>query len=201
MSAQPTRRTLTHAGRSLAAVLSAAVLLVSAWSCKSPGAPEAGEADIVVVSKWEDPVDVYMDGVFRFWLTYKNSAEIDNVTRESHLMEARSRVNGEPVAQETLDVSSRTDYTWTIEHRARLSCYNTFGETVSVHLDGVHQFDLVQGENRWILNVSLGDHLLTAYRQSDGKQVQSKILKITEHQDYTWTIMVITGLTAPSGLD
>ena len=93
-----------------------------------------------------------MDGAFRFWLSYKSSAEIDNVSRESHLMEARSQVTGEVVARETLEVTAWTDYTWTVERPARINCRNGFREPLKVFMDGVYQFDLAEREDRWILD-------------------------------------------------
>jgi hypothetical protein len=192
---QTVHRSLTRAGRRRAAagLAAAAVILISIWSCKSPTSPDGGEADIYVVSHWTDPVDVYMDGVFQFWLSYKNYAEIDNVSKKSHLMEARSQVTGEVVAQKTIEVTSMIDYSWTIEHLARINCANAFGETLKVTMDGVFQFVLADEEDRWIIDVALGEHLLSAFKTSDGKEVAAILVKVTENRDYSWTISMIEG--------
>ena len=151
------------------------------------------EADIIVASLWNDPVDVFMDGAFRFPLGYKESGEIDNVSRSTHLLEARSRVTGEVVAQKELAVSEKTNYTWTIDHRARINCANSFGETLKIFMDGIFQFDLADKENRWLIDVALGNHFLAAYKTSDGKEAASITLKVTENKDYGWAISVIEG--------
>lgn len=192
---QTMHRSMTRAARQPAAavVTVAAVVLISSWCCKSPTSPSGGEADIIVASLWNDPVDVFMDGAFRFSLGYKESGEIDNVSRSTHLLEARSRVTGEVVAQKELAVSEKTNYTWTIDHRARINCANSFGETLKIFMDGIFQFDLADKENRWLIDVALGNHFLAAYKTSDGKEAASITLKVTENKDYSWTISVIEG--------
>jgi hypothetical protein len=188
-------RNMTRAARRPAAAVlaAAAVVLILSWSCKSPTSPSGGEADIVVTSHWDAPVDVFMDGTFKFPLGYKESAEIDNVSRKNHLMEAKSQVTGEVVAQTTLEVTSKTDYTWTIEHRARIDVANSVDETLKIFMDGVFQLDLVEGEDRWLIDVALGEHLLAALKASDGTQVASTTLKVTENKDYSWGISIIKG--------
>ena len=182
------------AKRRAAAVMTfAGLVLLSSWSCKSPTTPSGGESDIIVVSKWSDRVDVFMDGTFRFPLGYKESGEIDNVSRTTHQLEARSQATGEVVAQKELAVSEKTDYTWTIEHRARINCGNSFGETLKFFMDGVFQFDLADRENRWLIEVALGSRFLAAYRASDGREVASITLKVTENKDYSWVISFIKG--------
>jgi hypothetical protein len=196
MSAYQTKnRSSTRGGRRPAAAVlaAAAVLLILSWSCKSPTSADDGEADIVVLSRWLDPVDIYMDGALQFWLSYKCSAEIDNVSRQSHVMEARSQVTGEVVSRETLEVTARTDYSWTVERRARINCRNGFREPLKVFMDGVYQFDLAEREDRWILDVPLGEHFLAAYKTADGKPAASLTVRVTENDDYSWKIGMIEG--------
>jgi len=183
-------RSLSRAGRlpSAAVLAAAALLLISAWSCKSPTSPDAGEADIIVSSRWTEPLDIFMDGAFKFTLTYKNTAEIDNVSLERHQMEAKTQATGEIVLQEILEISAKTDYTWTIQHRARINCINAFDVPLKIYMDGVFQFNLASGENRWILEVPLGDRFLAAFRIINGQQAQSATIKVTQNKDYTWGI-------------
>jgi hypothetical protein len=191
---QTLHRSVTRAARrpALAVLAAAAAVLMLPWSCKSPTSPDgAGEADIVITSHWSEQVDVFMDGTFKFSLGYKETAEIDNVPRKSHLMEAKSQVTGEVVAQTTLEVTSKTKYDWIIEHRARINVWNSLDKTVSVFMDGVFQFDLADRENRYLIDVPLGDHLLAAFRKIDGKQVSSITMKVTENKDYEWLIRIL----------
>jgi hypothetical protein len=176
----------------LAGLAVAAAVLVLSWSCKSPTSPDgAGEADIVITSHWNEPVDVFMDGTFKFSLGYKETAEIDNVSRKSHLMEAKSQATGEVVAQKTLEVTSKTKYDWIIEHRARINIYNSLDRTLMIFMDGVFQFDLAGGENRYLIDVALGDRFLAAFRKLDGTEVSSITIKVTENKDYEWLIRIL----------
>lgn len=186
----------TGPGFRAAALAAAAALMLLTWSCKSPTAPSGGEADITVTSHWDAPVNVYMDGAFRFPLNYKESAEIDNVSLKNHVMEARDQAAGTVVASTTIEVTDKTEYTWTIEHRARINCDSIFGETLHITMDGVFQFDLADKENRWIVNVPLGDHFLVATKTSDGKEAASITFHVTENKDYGWGIHIVTGSTS-----
>jgi hypothetical protein len=186
----------TLPGRRAAALAAAAAVMLLAWSCKSPTAPSGGEADITVTSHWDTAVNVYMDGAFRFPLSYKESAEIDNVSVKNHVLEAKDQATGTLVASTTLEVTDKSEYTWTIEHRARINCDSIFGETLNIYMDGVYQFDLANGENHWIINVPLGNHFLMAIKASDGKEAASITMKVTENTDYGWGIHIITGVNA-----
>jgi hypothetical protein len=185
------------AGRPPAAVLAlAAGLMVLAWACKSPIAPSGGEADITITSNWDSPVNVYMDGVFKFPLNYKETAEIDDVSFQDHLLEAKDLATGEPVASTTIEVKGAEKYTWTIEHRARINCDNGTNEALRIFLDGVFQFDLADRENRWIINVTLGSHFLKALRAGDGKEIAAITLDVSENKDYAWGIQIVSGAAA-----
>jgi hypothetical protein len=171
-----------------ATILAAAALMTLAWACHSPVVPTGGEADITVTSHWDVTVNVFMDGVFRFPLTYKNSAELDNVTVATHHMEAQDASTGVVVASTDLAVTDRSEYTWTIEHKARINIQSILPYTLHIYMDGVYQFDIADSENRWIIDVPLGDHFLMATRVSDGNEACSTTMHVTENQDYGWGI-------------
>jgi len=157
--------------------------------CKSPTSPDnAGEADIIVYSKVPEVVDVYMDGEFQFSITYKNSKEIDNVSLETHLLEAKLEATDTAFLSESIDVEEETDYTWNMEDPADINVINDFGEALGIFMDGNYQFELVDEENRWIIDVPLGERFLKALRLSDGSQVASVTINVTEDEDYEWTI-------------
>jgi hypothetical protein len=133
-----------------------------------------------------------MDGTLKFAITYGNSIEIDNVSLSNHLLEAKNIQTGFVVASKTIEVTEKTDYTWTIEHIARINVLNNFGATLKISMDNQYLFDLADNENRWILDVPPGDRLLKAVNAGDGKQVASTTLRITENKDYSWTVEIIT---------
>ncbi|MBN1222287.1 MAG: hypothetical protein JXB23_03510 [Candidatus Aminicenantes bacterium] len=139
-------------------------------------------------SKIDEVLDIYMDGVFQFSLNYKNSMEIDNVSFDTHELEAKKRGTEILLDSATIEVEEEIDYGWWIEDPADINVTNSFGETLKIYMDEIYQFDLVDEENRWIIDVSWGEHFLKALRISDGGQVASKTIDITDDLDYTWTI-------------
>jgi hypothetical protein len=60
-------------------------------------------------------------------------------------------------------------------------------------MDGVFKFDLAEGEDRWLLDVALGEHLLAAFKPSNGTQVASTTIKVSENKDCSWGISIIKG--------
>jgi len=168
-------------------------LMFLTFGCKSPTSPNGeGEADIIVYSRIEDILDIYMDGALWFSIKYKNSIEIDNVSMGIHELQARNQKTGFIVDSETINVTEKIDYAWTIEDPADINVTNNYGQTLKIYMDDNYLFDLVDEENRWIIDVSHGEHFLKAIRANDGKQVASITLNITEDQDYSWTIKMIT---------
>lgn len=174
----------------VAVILTFAVgLMILSFSCKSPTSPNGdGEADIIVYSKIEDSLEIYMDGKFRFSIRYKNSIEIDNVAMGIHEMKARNPKTGMVVNTETIYVTEKIDYTWTIEDPADINVTNKYGQSLKIYMDDAFVFNLANDENRWIIDVPLGEHFLRAVRISDGKQAASITMNITKNKDYFWTI-------------
>ena len=179
-------------GRSVPAsrVLALAFLLaLSGAACKSPTSPDVeGEADIVVTNDYGEALDVSMDGVFRFTIGFKETIEIDNVTEEIHLLEARVKGTATLVDSEEIEVENLSDYAWTIDNPPDINVINQSGLGLRISLDGVVRFDLADEENRWIMDVPFGERFLKATRLSDGRDVASTTLRVEENTDYTWTI-------------
>lgn len=174
----------------VAGILAFAVgLMILSFSCKSPTSPRGdGEADIIVYSKIEDSLEIYMDGTLRFSIRYKNSIEIDNVSIGIHEMKARNSTTGIVVDVETIYVTEKIDYTWTIEDPADINVTNKYGQSLKIYMDDAFIFNLANDENRWIIDVPLGEHFFRAIRISDGKQAASITINVTENKDYFWTI-------------
>jgi hypothetical protein len=166
-----------------------------AWAgCKiSPTSPEGkGEADITVTNDCGETVDITMDGDYKFTIGQKWSMEIDNVTIYEHKMEAKRPATGEIIDSGTVDVRDKTDYTWTVAHPPTIDVTNNYTQTLSIYMDGVHQFDMVVNEERWIMKVDFGEHFLTALDPATGEEKASQMLKITKNQVYYWTIVKLT---------
>ncbi len=174
------------ARRALALVF---LLIFSGAACKSPTSPDGeGEADIVVTNDYGEALDVSMDGSYRFTIGFKETIEIDNVTEEIHLLEARLKGTATLVDSEEIEVENLSDYTWTIDNPPDINVINQSGLSLRISLDGVVQFDLNDEENRWIIDVPFGERFLKATRLADGREVASITLKVEENADYSWTI-------------
>lgn len=165
------------------------ILMFLQSGCKSPTSPDGkGEADIIVYSLFEEILDVYMDGTFRFSIGYQNPIEIDNVSFGTHEIEAKKSGSDIVFASTTIEVTEKIDYTWQIEDPADINVVNSYGEALKIYMDEAYQFDLANEEGRWILDVPLGEHFLKALKVSDSMQVASILLDISENKDYVWTI-------------
>lgn len=165
------------------------ILVMTLIRCKSPTSPNGqGEADIIVYSKFEETLDIYMDGKFLFSIEYKWSIEIDNVSLGEHELEAKERSTGVIVDTEVITVEEEIKYIWTIEDPPDINVTNQYEKTLQIYMDSEYQFDLVDEENRWIIDVPYGERFLKATRASDGKQVASTTIHVDENKDYSWTI-------------
>lgn len=163
-------------------------LMFTLSTCKSPMSPEEGEADIIVNNEYGETLDIYMNGNFKFSIGYKSSIEIDNVSFGEHELEAKEINTGIVIDSETIDVDDYTDYTWTIDDPPDINVINEYGPTLKIYMDDIYQFDLVDEEDRWIIDVSFGERFLKAIKASDGKEVASITIDVEEKKDYTWTI-------------
>lgn len=183
------RQELKKACISIGIFILTGILLLTSIRCKSPTSPNGqGEADIIVYSEYDETLDIYMDGNFMFSIGYKSSIEIDDVTLEDHELEAKEADTGIVIDSETIEVEENTDYSWTIDDPPDINVTNNSGKTLKIYMDGEYQFDLVDEENRWIIDVPFGQRFLKAIRASDGKEVASITLHVDENKDYSWTI-------------
>lgn len=170
-------------------MLLAAVLV----QCKSPTSPDGkGEADIVVTNEYGKPVDVYMDGDLMFRIHHKYSIEIDDVTREDHDFEAYDPDTKALIDSGTVEVREKKKYAWVINGPPGIKVTNNYGQEVQIFMDGQYQFNLVNKEDRWIMDVPFGERYLKALLADDGREVASITIKVKEYTDYYWTITKVT---------
>lgn len=176
-----------------------AVLGLFGGDCKSPTSPKGqGEADITITNNYGVPLDIYVDGAFKFTLTWKTSIEMDDVPIfHEYILEAKEPASGKLIDSTTIDVQTKTDYSWTIEGPPHIKITNNWSERLSdrlaISLDGVFQFNLSRGESRMIMNVEFGERFLSAVDVATGKQVASTTLKVLDNGLYEWEIKRTTG--------
>ena len=146
------------------------------------------EARIIVTNNYDETLDIYMDGVLQFTLADDESDKIRDVTLDEHELEAKLVGTSTVVDDETFDVTSYTDYAWTIDDAPDIDVINNYGVALKIFMDGNYQFEIVNEEDRWIMNVSFGEHFLKAVKASDDREVASTTLNIEYNKDYAWTI-------------
>ncbi len=174
------------------------ILVLTLAGCESIFGPSAddsdddedddGEARILVTNNYGVSLDIYLDGAFQFLIGTGDTTKIHDVTLDDHDLEARLPGTSTVVESEEIDVTEYSDYTWAIDDSPDINIVNSYGVTLRIYMDGTQYFDIADEENRWIMDVSFGDHFLKALKVSDGKEVASTTLDIDENTDYTWTI-------------
>ncbi|MBN1222285.1 MAG: hypothetical protein JXB23_03500 [Candidatus Aminicenantes bacterium] len=191
------KKAIDHSGSVIPIMLLVCLLVFSTICCDSIfGTDEADdtttdedeEARIIVTNNFGESLDIYMDGTFLFSLNHDDSETIDDVSLDEHTLEAKKLTTTTVVASAEIDVTNYIDYSWSIDDPPDINVTNQYGHTLKVYMDGNYQFDIVDEENRWIVDVSFGERFLKANRASDGKEVASITLDISENKDYTWTV-------------
>jgi hypothetical protein len=176
--------------------LVAAILVVLLAGCESIFGPKVAESEdddeeearIIVDNNHGETLDIYMDGKFEFALEDDDDKKIRDVSLDEHEMEAKLAGTGTVVDEETIDVTSYADYTWTIDDPPDIVITNNYGTALKIQMDGSYQFDLAYKESRWIMDVSRTEHFLKALRVDNNKEVASVTIDVDENKDYTWTI-------------
>ena len=158
-------------------------------ACKSPTSTDAsGEADIIITNDYGSAVDIYMDGEFKFTIADKWTIEIDDVEIKEHLLEAKETGTQTVIVSNTIDVTERTDYAWTVDDPPDIDIINNSDEILRISLDGTYMFEIGEEEDRWIMDVAFGERLLQAFSAETDLEVASTTIKVEEYKDYTWTI-------------
>jgi hypothetical protein len=172
--------------------LVAAILIVFLAGCESIFGPKVEESEddddeearIIVYNHYGEA----LDRKFQFTLNDDDDKKIRDVSLDEHDMEAKLAGTGTLVDDETLDVTSYADYSWTIDDAPDIVITNNYGTALKISMDGTYQFDLAYKESRWIMDVSKAEHFLKARRLDNDKEVASVTIDVDENKDYAWTI-------------
>jgi hypothetical protein len=157
--------------------------------CKNSTTPdEPEEARIMVRNNCGIAVDIYMDGVYQFFLEYKEYYYIENVALGTHALEAKKKGTGTLLKSISTDISEKKDYTWTISSTAAVTITNNYGETLSVYGDGTYKTDIADKSSASIENIPYGEHLFEAKRPNESEVLASTSFEILEDKEYTWKI-------------
>jgi hypothetical protein len=157
-------------------------------ACKTPTAPEDGEADILIYNRYGESLNIHMNGEFLWVLDDKQEVEIDNVAWGKYSFEAKRIDDSRVVNTAEFDVTEKTDYYWEIGDPADINIINSSGMAMQIFMDGTYQWELPDGEERMISDVPHGEHLLKAVRSDNGQAYASITIDIDKDLDYSWTI-------------
>jgi len=164
-------------------VITVFVLVASLVGCKEA----LPLSEITVSNECGLAIDVYMDGIYQFFLEHGFMKTIDEVEWTTHLLEARRNSTGQLVASEELTVRMNEDATWHVWSSAFIRITNNYGEKVSVYGDNVLTGELEDQESALMEHVPYGDRKLEA-RLSDGTVVDSITISVQEDIEYKWTV-------------
>jgi hypothetical protein len=184
----------------LAAVAALTLLLASCESLFGPKTEEAAEtseeARIVCINNYGQSIDIFMDGTLQFTLGtistgvgVNNTKKIHNVTLNEHTLQGKIAGTGTVVDEQTLDVASYTDFTYTIGAPPSIQVTNNYGTALKISIDNVYLFTMENTESRWIMDITKTEHFLKAVKASDGKEVASTTITTDENKTYIWSIV------------
>lgn len=170
-----------------------AVISLVATNCKSPESPDSGSsvsvATITITNDYGEALDIYLDEILQFMLAYEESKDIEDVSLDTHRLEAKNVGTDQVVDWYDFEITAVDNYFWIVDDPADINVINNSGFQLKIYMDGQYQFDLADEENRWILDVSRSEHLLKADKAEDDTEYASITLEVTKNMDYTWEII------------
>jgi hypothetical protein len=175
--------------QSLAAAVCLGVFLLASSGCKNTTTPDGNEKPTITVrNDCGLAVDIYMDGVYQFFLENKEYYYIENVTPGTHQLEAKNKGTETLLKSVSAEISATSNYTWTIKSAAGVTITNSYGETLSLYGDGTYQTDIEDRSSNAILNIPYGEHLFEAKRPNESQVLASTRIEVLGDNGYTWTI-------------
>jgi hypothetical protein len=164
-------------------VLVACAFILGIISCKA----DPPLSNITVSNECGLAIDVFMDGIFQFYLEYGFMKTIKEVEWGIYQLEARRNSTGELVASSELSVRVNENFKWRVWSSANIKITNNYGEKLSIYGDNVYVGDLEDQTSSYMEHVPYGDRKLEAKR-SDDTVVVSTTVSVLENILYEWTI-------------
>lgn len=149
--------------------------------------PDPPLSDIEVSNECGVAIDVYMNGIFQFFLEYGFIKTVQDVEWGTYTFEARRNSTGELVSSEDLSVRVNEILKWRVWTSAEIMVANNYGEQLRIFGDNVYVGDLENLAISFMEHVPYGDRKLEA-RLSDDTVVVSTTISIQENITYEWKI-------------
>jgi len=178
-----------HLGRAAGIVSVLAILALTCATCKSNSNPDEGlAANILVTNSCGKTVDVFMDGTLQFKVDTGLTSTISTVPAGSHLVVAKVTETETVVHSETLEIALGYDYAFSVYGPSTITVTNSYSEILKITMDETYVGDIGIGLTQTIRRVKFGEHKLKAAKQSDGSDVATATIDVSEIKDYVWTI-------------
>jgi len=178
-----------HLKRAAGMVTVLAILSLTSANCKSNSDPDDGlAANIHVTNTCGKTVDVFMDGAKQFSVETGLSSTISTVPAGSHLVEAKVTETETVVRSETLDIVLGYDYAFAVYGPSTIAVTNSYGEILKISMDETYVGDIGVALTQTIRRVKFGEHKMKAAKRSDGTDVASLTIDVSEVKDYVWII-------------
>ncbi len=173
----------------LAIAICLGMLTLALLDCRSPAAPEEEPQPYITVRNGSGiALDIYMDGVYQFYLENNEYYYIENVAPGTHLLEAKKKDTDILVKSRTVETTADSSYTWTITSSASLKITNNYGETLDIYGDGEFQSEIADQAEIIAANIPYGEHLIEAKKQGGTTVVASTTIDVIEDIQYTWAV-------------
>src|SRR4030042_895471 len=157
------------------------ILLLASSGCKNTTTPDANEKPrIMVRNNCGLAVDIYMDGVYQFFLENKEYYYIENITTGTHQLEDKKKGTQTLLKSVSGEITETSNYTWTINSAAVVTITNNYGETLSLYGDGTYQADIDNQGSASIQQIPYGEHLFEAKRPNESQVLASTRIDVIE---------------------
>jgi hypothetical protein len=144
-------------------------------------------SDIEVSNECGAAIDVYMDGIYQFFLEYGFIKTVEDVEWGTYTFEARRNPTGEFVTSEDLSVRMNEILKWRVWSSADIKITNNYGEKLRIFGDNVYVGELEDQTSSIMEHVPYGDRKLEA-KLSDDTVVASTTISVLENIIYKWTV-------------
>ena len=166
-------------------VLSLAVLVSN--SCKSPSEPDI-LANIIAQNLCGTAVDIFLDGVYQFYVEFAADETIYNVPVGTYSLQAKKKGEELLVYSDTVEVTQSLNYVVVIEGPSHIVVQNLYGESLYIYMNSILVGTVSNNDGAVIPNVTFGTHELAAVRTSDNILVESLTLNVEDVAEYFWII-------------
>lgn len=160
------------------------VFLLGMISCNKIIAPDG---IITISNECGLAIDIFLDGVYQFFVEYEDTKSIEDLRDGAFEIEARRKGSGEFVGRETIAVRFNTIYTWHVMSSASIKIINKYGETLYIYGDDIYSAVVDDQFETVLYNAPYGDRRMEAIT-SDDTVIATTTISVLLDILYEWTI-------------